>query len=187
MALTTTTALQAVRRAFNGDFRAIANVLTAMINGDFLPATITATAAQINAAGTGNLGIVAVADASTYTVLAANSGKIHILPNFTASCTLTLPTAATGLNYTFIGKAVAADAQDWVFTAITPSFLLGGVMFADTDDPADTIAAVFPNGSSHLTLTVVTPSGGTVIRLTCDGTNWIVNGQVCSATVPTVA
>ena len=42
-------------------------------------------------------GIVNVPDAATYTVLAADSGKVHIMPDLTASCTITLPTEKAGL------------------------------------------------------------------------------------------
>lgn len=149
---------------------------------------ITATAAEINACAAAASRYVNVTDAATYSVLAANSGKIHIMPNFTASCTLTLPTASAGLEYTFIGKAVAADAQDWIIKSPSATnYFLGGVSFADTDAGAgaDEIhAGIWSNGSSNDFLTVVTPGAGTRIHVICDGTNWIVNGQVFSATVP---
>jgi hypothetical protein len=149
---------------------------------------ITASAAQINAAATPASRFVNVTDAATYTVLAADSGKIHIMPNFTASCTLSLPAVAAGLEYIFIGKAVAADAQDWIIkSASATNYFIGGVSFADTDAGAgaDEIhAGVWSNGSSNDFLTVVTPGAGTRIHVICDGTNWIVNGQVFSATVP---
>lgn len=149
---------------------------------------ITATAAEINARSAAASRFVNVTDAATYSVLAADSGKIHIMPNFTASCTLTLPTAAAGLEYIFIGKAVAADAQDWIIKSPSATnFFIGGVSFADTDAGAgaDEIhAGVWSNGSSNDFLTVVTPGAGTRIHVICDGTNWIVNGQVFSATVP---
>lgn len=149
---------------------------------------ITATAAEINARSAAASRFVNVTDAATYTVLAADSGKIHIMPNFTASCTLTLPTAAAGLEYVFIGKAVAADAQDWIIKSPSATnYFIGGVSFADTDAGAgaDEIhAGVWSNGSSNDFLTVVTPGAGTRIHVICDGTNWIVNGQVFSATVP---
>lgn len=45
-------------------------------------------------------------------------------------------------------------------------------------------AGVWSNGSTNDFLTVVTPGAGTIVRVICDGTNWIVNGQVFSATVP---
>jgi hypothetical protein len=151
-------------------------------------AGVTATVAEINARSAAASRLVNVTDAATYTVLAADSGKIHIMPNFTASCTLTLPTAATGLEYIFIGKAVAADAQDWIIkSASATNYFIGGVSFADTDAGAgaDEIhAGIWSNGSTNDFLTVVTPGAGTRIHVICDGTNWIVNGQVFSATVP---
>jgi len=149
---------------------------------------ITASAAEINARSAAASRLVNVTDAATYAVLAADSGKIHVMPDFTSSCTLTLPTAAAGLEYTFIGKAVAADAQNWIIkSASATNFFLGGVSFADTDAGAgaDEIhAGIWPNGSTNDFLTVVTPGAGTYIYVICDGTNWIVNGQVSSATVP---
>jgi hypothetical protein len=139
----------------------------------------TATAAQINAAAAGTVAPVLVPDAATYAVLAADSGKIHILPDFTATCTITLPAAAAGLNFHFLGKASAADAQNWVFTSPAP-FQKGAV----TWHSAAANAAVFANGTSHVTMTVVTPSGGSFVDFYYDGTNWIVNGQIMSATTP---
>lgn len=134
---------------------------------------------------------VDVTDAATYTVLATNSGKTHIMPNFTATCTLTLPAVEAGLYYKFVGKAVAADAENWVInTGSAAAFYLGGLAFADTDAGAaadEVHAGVYPNGSTNDVMTIITPAAGTVIELFCDGTNWIVNGQVFSATVPTFA
>lgn len=135
--------------------------------------------------------IVSITDAATYTALAANTGKTHVFADLTATCTVTLPTAAAGLEYTFIGKGVAADAQNWVFdTGSATNFYLGGLAFADTDAGAgaDEIhAGVYPDGNSNDVMTIVTPGAGTRIHMVCDGTNWIVNGQVFSATVPTFA
>lgn len=150
---------------------------------------IGATAAEIDAAADISARVVNVTNAATYTVLAANSGKPHVMPNFTSSCTLALPTAASGLEYVFIGKAVAADAENWIFdTGSAAAFYLGGVSFLDNDAGAgadEVHAGVYPNGSTNDILTVVTPAAGTRIHLLCDGTNWIVNGIVVSATVPT--
>ena len=149
---------------------------------------VTATAAEINARAAAASRIVNVTDAATYTVLAANSGKIHIMPNFTASCTLALPAVSAGLEYTFISKAVAADAENWIFQAAAAAqFFLGGSSFADTDAgaAADEIhAGLYSNGSTNDFFTVVTPAAGTRVYMICDGTNWIVNAQVFSATVP---
>lgn len=134
---------------------------------------------------------VTVTDATTYTVLAANSRKTHIIPDLTETCTLTLPAPTTaGLEYVFIGKAVAADAQNWVFVSPGSVAILGGAGFADNDAGAgaDEIhAGIYGNGTSNDTLTVVTPAAGTRVHFVSDGTNWIVNTLVISATIPTIA
>ena len=152
---------------------------------------ITATATEINAAADAGSRFVNVTDAASYTVLAADSGKIHIVPDLTATCTMSLPAVASGLEYIFISKAVAADAQDWkIKSASATNFFLGGVSFADTDAGAgaDEIhAGIWSNGSSNDFLNIVTPGAGTRVHVICDGTNWIVNGHVFSATVPAFA
>lgn len=145
------------------------------------------TYSNIPGASTEGPSVITVPDAATYTVLAVNSGKTHILPDLTASCTLTLPTAVAGLEYVFIGKGVAADGQDWIFSTGGANFYLGGLGFLDTDDPADTVVAVYPNGSSNDFMNIIAPGAGTRVHLICDGTNWIVNGQVIGATAPTFA
>jgi hypothetical protein len=197
MTITQQQGKELARAAYPGNFAAIRDLLFALANGDFVGPLdssqltnldgITATAALINAVAAGTRATVTVTDAASYTVLAADSGKVHICPDFTASCTMTLPAVADGLRYRFVGKGVAADAQNWVFTAPASAFLKGGVAFADNDAGAgaDEIhAGLYPNGSSNLTLTVVTPAAGTYIEFVCDGTNYIVNGWVNSATVP---
>ncbi len=149
---------------------------------------LTATVTELNARAAKASRRVAVTDAATYTVLAADSGKIHVMPDFTSSCTLTLPAVADGLEYTFIGKGIAADAQSWIFQGPSGVSFLGGLSFADTDAGAgaDEIhTGVYPNGSSNDFMTIVAPAAGTRIHMICDGTAWIVNGQVFSTTVPT--
>lgn len=134
-----------------------------------------------NASGVNPNTYVKVTNAATYTVLAANSGKVHIMPNLTADCTLTMPAAADGLYYKFIYGGVAADAQDWTFdTGSNTNFFLGGVAGHDTDD--GDVAVIYPDGNSNSKLKVDTPAGGTVIEFWCDGTNWYVSGRVVSAT-----
>lgn len=148
---------------------------------------VTATAAEINAAADVTTRVISVPDATPYTVLAANSGKVHVLPNFTATTTINLPAASAGLEYEFISSAVAADAQNWIFAA--QDEYLGGLQFVDTDEPASPalLTSVFPNGTTNDNMTIVTPGAGTYIRVVCNGTNWVVNGVVYSATVPTFA
>jgi hypothetical protein len=131
---------------------------------------------------------VTIPDAAAYTVLAVNSGRDHIFPGFTASCTATLPAAEEGLRFRFIGKGGAADAENFLIdTGPTENFLIGGVLWLDNDSATDNVAGVFSDGTDDDVLTIVTPDAGTVVELYCDGTNWIIiHGIVVSATTPTI-
>lgn len=133
---------------------------------------------------------VLVTNATTYAVLAANSGRLHVLPDFSSSCTLTLPTAAAGLVYEFMYGGAAADAQNAVIASASASnFFKGGVVHLDVDSGtgADEIVTVFANGSTNAKITLTTPACGTTVKVVCDGTNWFLNGVVASATAPTIA
>ena len=133
---------------------------------------------------------VSVTDAATYSVLAKNSGKLHLMPNLTADCTITLPAAENGLAYKFMYSGAAADAQDWIInTAATTSLFKGGVVHLDHDagSAGDEIVPVFADGTDDDTFTVLLPSAGTEITLVSDGTHWYVSGFVVSTTAPTFA
>ena len=151
---------------------------------------VTATAAEINGVADVGSRVVNVGDNTAYTVLAANSGKVHTIPNLTADLTITLPTPAAGLEYVFIYAGVAADAQDWQLdTGSDTNFYLGGVVHLDTDagSGGDEVVPVAGDGNSNSKLNVLVPDVGTRVELVCDGTNWILTGQVVGATAPTFA
>lgn len=130
---------------------------------------------------------VSIADATTYTVLADNSGLVHYVPNLTSTCTITLPSPKAGLWFEFAYSGVAADAQNWVITTGSDTnYFDGGVQFIDND--TDVVAPVQPDGNSNSKLTVVTPDVGTRVRVESrNGTLWTLSGHVGSATVPTFA
>jgi type II secretory pathway pseudopilin PulG len=134
---------------------------------------------------------VLIADASTYTVKADNSGCTHWLPDLTSTCTITPPTPKAGLWFEFAYAGAAADAQNWVInTGSDTNYFKGGVVFLDTDaaDTGDEVSTVYSDGNSNSKFTVVTPGAGTRVRIECyDGTTWYINGTVVSATVPTMA
>ncbi len=127
---------------------------------------------------------VFVADATPYAVLAANSGKTHIILEQTSSITLNLPVIAAGLSYKFIMGGVATEAQNWVIVATTPSFYNGGIAWIDLNDAESNLAVVYANGTSHLTLTATTPAAGTVIEIYSNGTEWFVFANVISDSTP---
>lgn len=145
---------------------------------------------QNNGNTVAGLGVVVVPDAATYTVLAKNSGKKHLIPDLTADCTLSLPGPADGLEFEFIYGGVAADAQDWIIdTGSDTNYFLGGLLHADHDagSAGDEIVPIAGDGNSNSKLTVLTPHVGTVVKVICDGTNWWLQGTAVSATVPTFA
>lgn len=135
-------------------------------------------------------GVVSVTDAATYTVTAANSGKTHFIPDLTQDITISLPTAAANLRYEFVYAGVAADASDWAIdTGSNTNFYLGGVAHLDTDagSAGDEIVPVAGDGNSNSILNVLVPDVGTRVLAVCDGTNWVLSGQVVGATAPTFA
>lgn len=129
-------------------------------------------------------------DTAAHTVGLNNSGKLHIVPNLTASQTITLPPAENGLEFSFIYGGVAADAQNFIIsTGSNLNFFLGGVVHLDSDAgaAADEIVTVAPNGTTNSKLTIVTPGVGTRIDAICDGTNWYLSGFAVSTAAPTFA
>lgn len=147
---------------------------------------LTASAAEINSACDVSARYIALAaDATTYTVLATNSGKTHVMPDLDATCVFTMPAASAGLEYRFIYSGAAIEAHDWTFDLSTTSnFFKGGLMHVDEDD---TQANVSSNGSSNDFMRIIKPDTGTMVSLLCDGTNWIAYGQVYGADAPTFA
>jgi hypothetical protein len=145
---------------------------------------VTATAAEINlAADISGRAPIVITGVTEYAALAANSGKVHVLAAIASDCTITLPAAAAGLHYEFWFCSTAAEAQNFVIVP-TAGVFKGGLLHADV---GGTTAAVYSNGSSHDTLTVVTPAAGTVIKLISDGTDWYLCGTDSSATIATLA
>lgn len=180
----TTLGTLATSKAWTSD----ANLDTVMPTGGLL--TIQSGAGQTYSAGsTLTLGgsvvqaPVFVADATPYAVLAADSGKLHVILEQTNSITLNLPVIAAGLSYKFVMGGVATEAQNWVIVATTPSFYNGGIAWTDTNAVASPVA-VYGNGTSHLTLTVNTPGAGTGIEIYSNGTEWFVHGAVISDATP---
>lgn len=162
-------------------------VLSSQANDQSL---VNATNAEINAAADVSARLVSVPDNASYAVLAANSGKPHIIPDQTATVTLTLPAVASGLEFTFIFAGITADAQDWIInTGADANYFLGGLVHLDTDADAagDEVVPIAGDGNSNSKCTIKTPNVGTRINVLCDGTHWVLSGYSVSATVPSFA
>jgi hypothetical protein len=133
---------------------------------------------------------VAIGDVTSYAVLPANSGKKHIIGALTGNVTITLPASVAGLNYEFWFCSTAAEAQNAIIvTDSAANCFDGGVVHLDVDSGtgADEVVAVYSNGSSNDTLTLITPAAGTRISVVSSGTKWYLVGTVASATAPTIA
>ena len=129
---------------------------------------------------------IVVPDATTYSVKDYNSGIIHIVPDLTADCTISLPSPKTGLVYRFIYGGGATDTADWIFQATSASnYFIGGVAWLTHGTPD--IEPVFSDGNSNDFLRILVPTAGTWVEFYCDGTNWYVNGQAVAATTPAFA
>lgn len=120
-------------------------------------------------------GPVVMTDAASYSILAANSGLLHVISDMTQNSAFDLPTPAAGLEYEFIYGGVVADAHDHTLdTGSDTNFFIGALLHhvpttdATTDIPSDN------NSNSILTLTNC--GIGTRFKVWCDGTNWYIAG-----------
>jgi hypothetical protein len=127
--------------------------------------------------------MITLTDADT-TLDAANSGKIHLVPDVSADRIYTLPTAAAGLYYEFWSSLVAADGHDvQIVAAAAADFYLGTLLWEDSDLTVGPVIAN-PDGSTDHTLNILLPIAFN-IKMYCDGTNWFITGNVFSAGAPT--
>jgi hypothetical protein len=164
-----------------------------LVDGDTLPSGGTtgdfAVGGELTVSGAFEPAVVVVTDTNAYTVLAANSGKIHFMPDLTADSTFTLPDAAAGLQYEFVYMGGAGDAHDWLIdTGADANYFVGGLCQLDADTASSVIQQIYSDGDSNSKLTVYTPEAGTSVRIWCqDGTTWYVSGIVASDTDTGVA
>jgi len=152
-------------------------------------AGITATVDEINSAADVSSRLVSITDANT-PLLAANSGKPHVVANVSADRTFTLPTPASGIDIELIATVGAADGHDWIIdSGSDTNYFVGAIVHLDTDSDAgaDELVVVSPDGNSNSKLQINLPQGGTRVRLICDGTLWIVSGFAVSVTAPAFA
>ncbi len=126
----------------------------------------------------------------SYVVLAANSGRVHYIPNLAGDTKIALPAEADGLNYEFwyIGAAVETHDHD-IDSESNTNFFIGGLSWLDTDagDAADEVhLGIYSDGNSTSKIVIQNMAAGTWIKVVCDGTNWYVTGQILSDTIPTI-
>ena len=124
---------------------------------------------------------------ATTTLLAKNSGKLHIVgplaAGLAADTIISLPTAEDGLLFEFHYVGGAADAQDFqINTGANANYFIGGVAQHDPDNGGDDTVVYHPDLNSNSRVNFLTPDSGTWAKVVCDGTNWFLNGVLISAT-----
>lgn len=138
-----------------------------------------------------NIGVVVVTDAASYTVLAANTGKVHVITDLSQNTVIDLPAEAAGLFYRFIYSGGAAEAHDHVIDSESnTNFFIGGVSFLDLDagSGADEVhLGIYSDGNSNSKITINNMATGTNIDFYCDGTNWYITGSIVADTIPVIA
>ena len=173
-------AAQAQRLANLGQLTASVSEVNTLCDG------LGATAIEITNKCDGSKIFQSTGTGTSYTILAANTGKIHTMGPIASSQTMTLPTAADGLSFRFIYFSTADEGQNFILKSpAAAAYFRGGVMHSDTD--GNTVATVYSDGNSNDNFTMVVPGAGTDINVLCDGTVWYIWGVVCGATVPTLA
>lgn len=130
-----------------------------------------------------NMDIVVLPTTSPLTILANNSGQVHMMPDTAQDTTFNLPAEADNLHYKFIYTGAAADTSDWIITSgDNAEQFVGGVVVHDED--GELTAAVYSNGSTNSKFNVFTPEAGTVVEMWYDlaTTSWYITGTVISKT-----
>ena len=127
--------------------------------------------------------IVVLPTTTPITILANNSGQVHLMPDTVQDTTINLPAEADNLHYEFWYVGAVADAHDWIITSGDDlEQFVGGVVHHDVD--GELVNVVYSDGNSNSKLGVLTPEAGTKIELRYDlaTTSWYINGTVISAT-----
>ena len=149
-------------------------LLRAIKEGDFLPDTITATAAEINTALDGNTATAAeitrAADASARVVTSTATALsltvtehaeriVLVQTDSTVANTFTLPAAAgTGEKFTIINDIT--QTQGSVVVAANGTDVINGVAFMVDSTGADTASAFFTTATSDKVTFNITTTGG---------------------------
>ena len=125
---------------------------------------------------------VPLSDADTSITAATHGGRVVVVPAIGSNRTLTLPSPAEGVSFTFVYGGAAEEAENLIIdTGADANYFIGGVVHIDSD--ADSVS-VYANGSSNSILTL-TDFGLMEINIVAkDSTNWIIWGYTQGADAP---
>jgi len=115
---------------------------------------------------------IIVPNAAAFTVNAADTGKIFILPQTTVgvgAITVTLPALAAGLHYRFINGSAGASVATVAITA-TAAVLQGQAVMG----PVGGVSLLPISANTTLNFVNAVTLKGDYADYYCDGTNWYV-------------
>lgn len=133
--------------------------------------TITATAAELNAAADISAAFEDVTAANTLT--SAECGKTMTLNSATEFAS-TLPAPVAGCYFKFIVKAAPSGASYTIVTNGGADIMIGGVNELEVDTADD---GPYDNNADTITLVDSVAVVGDYIEMISDGTSWYFNGQ----------
>jgi len=138
------------------------------------------TSVEMNNAATATANNIATIQVNGTNLEAGDAGII-IIPDLDADHHFSLPAAEQGLLFEFWYNGTAADASDWhIKTRSTTNYMMGGCVGLDTDDSDVVLIDGDNNSNNHIN--ILTPAGGTIVKLCCDGVLWYLTGTIVSAT-----
>ena len=172
----------------NTNFKVYGNQSAALIDSDAGDKTVTFGGGVLQAPK-----LFGSNDWSNTTLLASESGEMICLDisGITADRTITLPTAAAGLNYEFMITKTDATYDVIIKSdnSGTENFYMGGVVHLDSDlaSGAAKVSPVISDNSNDTLLHLICPQAGTHVKVVCDGTNWYLTGTVVADVAPTIS
>tara|TARA_Y100001963_G_scaffold115087_1_gene159726 strand:- start:21486 stop:24578 length:3093 start_codon:yes stop_codon:yes gene_type:complete len=109
------------------------------------------------------------------------SGRPIVVKNKSADSLYTLPAAANGLNYKFMITERTGSYDVAIVTPSQTNFFFGSVLHIDTDN-SQAVVSSDNNSNNKLNMELLEP--GSMIEVTCDGTNWYISGYAVSTETP---
>ena len=127
-------------------------------------------------------------DAAQTLTAAAHSHRTIIVPDTGDDRIYTLPTPAAGVSFHFVYGGAAADATGiTIKTANNTMFFKGSVIHHDSNQTAQTTAAVFANGTDEFTFACDLPEALDIRIVGMSATTSIISGSSTGATPCTFA
>ena len=129
-------------------------------------------------------------DTAAETLLAADAGKIIVIPNVGQDSVYSLPAPEVGLHLNVVGfGALAADGHDVSFHTgtLNTDYFHGAIAHHDSNQGTQTTSIVWADGDSNDKIKLDVPEAFDVHFLGKTSVSWYVWGSMTSGTVVTIA